>query len=108
LVVSAFSVAANSSPFVVSDSTSFTPAPTKCGWTLDATAKVPIPVALDSTGKPYCKYDLAAVSNGAHTISATFQVDDPIHGLLESAPSSVLNFQIPQDPPVPIGLRVIK
>jgi hypothetical protein len=97
-----------SAAFVVSDSTAYVPAPTTCGWVLDSQPKVVLPVALDAANHPFCRYDLAAVVPGSHTVTTTFQVSDPVFGLLESAPSVALTFSVPSKPGVPLNMRLIK
>lgn len=105
-VMAAFLLAgpARAAPFTVSDPvTAGASAPTACGLYLDAAAKVEVPVVTDATGV-YCKFDLQAVSVGAHTLKATFIRNDPIWGVLEGAQSSPLAFTRPAVPGIPAGL----
>lgn len=95
-----------SAPFIVSDSTTYTPAPTSCGLFMDAAAKQVVPVALDANSKPYCKFDINTVSTGSHTVTATFIVDDPIWGARESAKSVPFVFTGPPAPSSPAALKL--
>lgn len=88
-------------PFVKSDP--LDPRATHCGWTVDATPKVDLPVLATPTGN-ICNYDLASISVGAHTIKATAVVLDPVWGRLESADSIPLSLSKPGIPLVPAGL----
>jgi hypothetical protein len=96
--------AAIAAPFVISDETAQTV--THCGLFLDAAAKVDTPVASNTTGK-YCKFDLAGLSTGAHTIKATFVNIDPVWGRLESVQSVPLSLTKPEIQNAPSGLGLI-
>jgi hypothetical protein len=90
-------------PFVTTDPTSVTGI-TQCGVYLDFAAKVTIPVTA-VTGGNICKFDVANVSTGNHSIQMTFiTVNDPIWGSLESAKSLPLSFTRPSVPVAPSGL----
>jgi hypothetical protein len=98
--------AVTAAPFVASDPTAQIPAPTACGIYLDAMEKEVIAVATDPTGKPYCRYDLAKVTAGAHTVAATYIVTDPQWGTRESAKSSPFSFTAPSVPLPPSSLKL--
>lgn len=91
-------------PFVVSDPSPDTPQPTHCGLLLDATAKVDVAVAKDANGKAYCQFDMAGIPTGAHTVKATFVLNDPIWGRVESPVSVPLALTRPGSPIAPAGL----
>lgn len=91
------------SPFVVSDPVD--PATTSCGFTMDATPKQTVAVATAGSSK-ICKLDLAGLTVGSHTVTATAIVNDPIWGVLESAPSLPLSFVKPAVPASPVNIRL--
>jgi hypothetical protein len=99
-------VAANAlaAPFLVTDP--LDPAATSCGVYMDAAAKVTIPVGLDATGKPICKYDLVSVAVGSHTVQLTAMDNDPIWGSRESAKSAPFAFSRPGTLPIPANSRL--
>lgn len=93
---------AQAAPFVVSDPVD--PATTQCGVFLNAAPKVTIPVTVTS-GVKTCKYDLATLASGTHSIRMTaITVNDPIWGSQESAQSLPLAFSKPGAPVAPGGL----
>ena len=95
---------AEAAPFAASDPVAGgATAPTHCGLYLDAAAKVEVPVQTDASGV-FCKFDMAAVSVGAHTVKATFIRNDPIWGTLEGVQSAPLTFTRPGVPAIPAGL----
>lgn len=95
------SAVSQAAPFLTTDPT--TQEVTHCGIFVDALPKTEIAVTTSGTGK-ICKYDLANISGGSHTISATFILKSPIWGDEESAKSSVLNFTRPGGVTSPSGL----
>lgn len=97
-------MAAQPAPFVVSDPSQDTPQPTHCGLLLDATPKVDVAVAKDSAGKAYCQFDVAGLAIGTHTFKATFVLNDPVWGRLESAVSAPFELSRPGSPNAPAGL----
>ena len=102
-----FPAVAFASPFVVSDpSTDLRP--TECGYHVDGGPRLSSPVAKDATGKPYCKIDMASISAGNHTITATFAYTDDVWGFQESAPSVPLAFSRPSPSVAPGPLRLAK
>lgn len=106
LMVLAF--VASAAPTVVSDSTTFTPKPTHCGWYMDAAAKEVLPVTLDASGNPYCSRDMAGTANGSHTMKATFIIKDAAWGDRESAQSPPFTFVVPAAPgAAPSALRLV-
>jgi hypothetical protein len=91
--------AAGAAPFVVATVVSGV---SSCGVFLDAAAKVTV-----TATALQCKYDLAAVSVGAHTVTMTaISTTDPVWGTQESAQSAPLNFTRPALPAVPSGLTL--
>jgi hypothetical protein len=96
-------VSALASPFVISDPVD--PAVTDCGIFLDAAPKQTVPVTLSGTSK-ICKFDIAGIANGAHTIKATAIINDSIWGVLESPQSVPLSFTKPASPAAPATLRL--
>lgn len=94
---------AHAAPFVVTDPVD--PATTQCGVFLDAAPKVTIPVTV-TAGVKTCKYDLASIGIGMHTVQMTaITVNDPVWGTKESAKSSPpLSFSKPDVPVAPAGL----
>ena len=101
VVLMLMSTSALAAPFVVSDP--LDPRATHCGILMDATAKVVIPVVAEAGGN-ICKFDLAGISNGAHTVKATAIAIDPIWGSQESVESLPLSFVKPGVPTAPGGL----
>src|SRR3990167_1843929 len=104
LVLTLLSPMALAAPFVVSDP--LDPRATHCGILMDAAPKVVIPVVAE-TGGNICKFDLAGISNGSHTVRATAIAIDPIWGTEESAESVPLSFVKPALPANPGGLRLL-
>ena len=94
---------ASAAPFVVSDP--LDPRATNCGILMDAAPKVVIPVVAEAGGN-ICKFDLAGISNGSHTVKMTAIANDPIWGSQESAESVPLSFVRPAAPSVPGGLEL--
>ncbi len=103
LLILLFPLTVNAAPFVVSDPT--TQAVTHCGMTIDTAAKVDSPVETVTGGKR-CKYDLALISAGAHTIKATYVNIDSTWGRSESVASVPLNVTRPGPVTAPAGLVV--
>src|SRR3990167_7583887 len=101
LVLTLLSTLAISAPFVVSDP--LDPRATHCGILMGAAPKVVIPVVAEAGGN-ICKFDLAGISNGSHTVKMTAIANDPIWGSQESAESVPLSFVRPVAPSVPGGL----
>lgn len=92
-------------PFVVSDP--LDPAATHCGWSMDAGTRADAPVAMSGTNK-ICKLDLAHLSGGSHTVSATAVALDAVWGRRESVPSALFTFAVPTIPAAPVGLGLQK
>ena len=92
LLLLLFAPVVNATPFVVSEPT--TQVVTHCNLLLDAAPGVDVLVASDVTGK-YCKFDLAGITVGDHTIKAKFVNNDPIWGRSESVTSVPLLFTKP-------------
>lgn len=87
-------------PFVIADVVAGVG---QCGVYLDATPRVLVPAVAGQ-----CKYDLAGVSVGAHSVTMTaMTINDPIWGTQESAQSVPLAFSRPAGPAVPTGLVLI-
>jgi hypothetical protein len=97
--------AALGAPNIVSDPTTVT-AVTHCAWYMDATPRQLVVAPKDSSGKPYCKLDVAAIATGAHSVTAAFVVDDPVWGTQEGPKSDPFAFTRPAAPPKPSGLTV--
>lgn len=95
--------AALASPFLISDP--LDPSVTDCGIFLDAAPKQTVPVTISGTGK-ICKFDLAGIANGAHTVKASAIVNDPVWGVQESPQSVPLGFTKPASPASPATLRL--
>lgn len=104
LLLSVVPLAAQSAPFVISDPSTDTPQPTHCGLLLDASPKVDVVVAKDANGKSYCQFDMAGITTGAHTVKATFVLNDPTWGRIESPVSVPLALTRPGSPTAPAGL----
>lgn len=96
--------AALAAPFVISDPSTDTPQPTHCGLLLDTAPKVDVVVAKDGGGKAYCRFDMASLTTGAHTVKATFVIIDPVWGRQESPVSVPLALTRPGSPTAPAGL----
>lgn len=93
---------AQAAPFVVSDPVD--PATAQCGVLLDAAPKVIITVTV-AAGVKTCKYDLATLASGSHSIRMTaITLNDPVWGSQESAPSVPLAFSKPAVPAPPASL----
>lgn len=104
LAVSGFAVSANAAPYVVTDPLmSHT---THCGVFVDTQPKVTIQVTVEGSEK-ICKYDIAGLSGGNHTVRMTAIVNDPVFGVLESQQSLPLTFAVPVVPATPLNLRII-
>jgi hypothetical protein len=82
----------SAAPFVVSSPSTQTV--THCTLLLDAAPGVDVPVASDTTGK-YCKFDMASLPTGDHTLTAKFVNIDPIWGRSESVTAVPLLFTRP-------------
>jgi hypothetical protein len=96
---------ASAAPFVVCDAVAVGTGskPTIATFFIDGLPGVDNPVT-DLT-KP-CHYDLANVPMGAHTVSATFSLIDPIQGRLDSIKSTSANFTLQAAPVPPSGLSI--
>lgn len=98
-------------PFVVSSPVApLVTTSVQCGVFLDTGAKVVIPATVTVTpaGK-ICKFDLATVPNGNHTITMTvITTNDPQYGSQESPQSLPLAFSLPWPTPLsaPGGLQL--
>ena len=103
VAMAAASTTVFSAPFVVSDP--LDARATHCGILMDATPKQVIPVVADAGGN-ICKFDLAGLANGSHTVRATAIAIDPIWGSQESAESVPLVFVKPGLPANPGGLKL--
>src|SRR5258706_16018405 len=82
---------------------------TQCGVFLDAAAKqiIPVTAVTSPTIGNICKFDLAPVSSGSHTITMTLIGIDPVLGSLESPQSSPpLVFVKPTGLAAPSGLQI--
>ena len=101
VAMAAASTTVFSAPFVVSDP--LDARATHCGILMDAIPKQAIPVVADVGGN-ICKFDLAGLANGSHTVRATAIAVDPIWGSQESVESLPLSFVKPVPPSVPAGL----
>lgn len=99
LFVLMFSPLAISAPFVIGDVISSV---TACGVILDGAPKVVVPA-----GNLECRYDVGGVSNGAHSITMTAIITDPVWGNKESVNSVPLDFGRPGIPAAPGGLRLV-
>ena len=87
------SLFATAAPFVVSDPVVV--GVTQCGVYVDTNPRVTSAVVADIGGN-ICKYDLAGVAAGAHSVTVTtITVNDPIWGSQESAKSSPVVFTVP-------------
>jgi hypothetical protein len=86
----ALSLCAMGDPFVVSDPVAV--GVTQCGVYIDTGARVTSPVVA-ATGGNICKYDLAGIRVGPHSVTMTaIAVNDPYWGSQESVQSSPLAF----------------
>lgn len=91
-------------PFVVTDPVD--PATTHCGVLLNVAPKLIVPVTT-AGGVKNCRYDLATLASGSHTITMTAIVEKTANNTgAESAPSSPLAFSKPGVPAVPAGLAL--
>jgi hypothetical protein len=78
------------------------PGVTSCGMVLDGAPKVVMPVVAGQ-----CKFDLANVSNGSHTVTLTaIAENDPVWGTQESAPSAPFVFVRPAAPTAPSTVKI--
>lgn len=77
---------------IVSDPTTYTPAPTHCAWYMDATARQQLPVAVDGDGLPYCTLDVTMIAAGSHTVTAAWVNDDGLWPVEEGPKSSPFDF----------------
>jgi hypothetical protein len=101
LVTLFLSMAAQATPFVVSDP--LDSRATHCGWKLDAGVRTDAVVYLSGADK-ICRLDLAGLTAGSHTVSATAVAIDPTWGRMESAPSANFTFAAPGSLSAPVGL----
>lgn len=106
-IVAAYGIVATSlavaGPFVVSDP--LDDRATHCGWVKDGAPRIDVPVVVTPAGK-ICKWDLAGLAAGAHTVNATAVAIDPNWGRLESAPSAPFGFSVPTAPKIPAGMAL--
>ena len=97
---------AYSAPFVVSDPIPTSAGVTECGVTVDAAAKVFIPIVAvtPATVPPTvnCKVDTVPMLVGTHTIKLSHRAGAPWN--VESADSAPFAFTKPAAPVVPAGL----
>jgi hypothetical protein len=84
LALSIFSIAANASPFIVSDPS--IQDVSHCGVYMDGNPVVEVAVDIVAAGAR-CKFDVGSVTPGEHTVTATFIKNDAAWGRLESASS---------------------
>lgn len=99
---------ATAQPLIISDSITFNPPPTHCGWYIDAAPKEVLPVALDTAGKPYCSRDMKDALPGQHSLKATFIIHDAQWGDREGAQSAPFSYTVPSSPSVtPAALRLV-
>lgn len=105
LIMLFVSVAASAAPFVVSSPVTGSSV-TNCGVYMDALPVQTIAVTSDASGK-FCKWDASGLAAGAHSVTLTYLVIDPIWGNLESAHSSPLAFTRPSAPSQPSGVSLI-
>ena len=100
VIAALFAPAALAAPFVVADVVSGV---TSCGVTLDGQAQTAVPAS-----NLQCRFDVANVSNGQHTITMTARtVNDPVWGTQESAPSAPFVFSRPAATSAPGNLRLV-
>lgn len=81
------------------------PGVNECGVYVDSTPYFFIPTTTTSSGE-ICEYDVTFISNGAHTVSMTARLNDPVWGLRESVKSVPLDFVKPGPPVAPVGVRL--
>jgi hypothetical protein len=82
------------------------PGVTHCGFFLDGGVKLTVPVNVVGTVKN-CELTLSdTLSNGAHTVTATAIIVDPVFGSRESPQSLPLSFVKPAAPATPAGVRL--
>lgn len=93
-------------PSVVSDATTVLQV-THCAWYLDSAAREVLPAPKDATGKPYCSKDVGAVSNGAHSVTVAFVIQDATWGEQEGPKSDPLAFTRPSVSAKPSTLRLV-
>jgi hypothetical protein len=79
-------------PFIESDPTTQTV--THCGFTVDATPVVEVPVLVTPTGS-ICKLDVTGTKSGQHTVTAKFINIDTMWGRTESVASVAYTFTVP-------------
>lgn len=91
---------------VVCDPWTSAPKPTHIAVKVDGGAFVEVPVALDASGNPFCRYSLNGLKSGAHTILMRAVLIDDIWGRLESVDSAPFAFSKPVAPVAPSGLLV--
>jgi spore coat protein U-like protein len=78
------------------------PKATACDIVVDGAAAVTSPVLVDAVTGPRCSYDIATIAFGAHTVTATFTVQDPIWGKVSSGVSNTINFTRPAPLAAPV------
>lgn len=98
-------------PFVISNPVApQATTPLQCGIFLDAAPKAVIPATVVATpAGTICKFDVAAVPVGQHTITMTvITTNDPKYGSQESLQSPPLAFSLPWPTPLvaPGGLQL--
>ena len=82
------------------------PAVTHCGFFLDGAPKATVPVNVVGAVKN-CELTLAdTLANGAHTVTATAIINDPVWGVKESPQTPPLSFVKPAAPATPAGVRL--
>jgi hypothetical protein len=99
---------AGATPFAITDPYTKTPPPTHCGFFLNATTAVYLPVAKDASNAPYCKQNLASTPVGTHKLYATHAIlDSSGNKTAESGPSNTLTFTVPAAPSsAPTNIRL--
>ena len=101
---------ATAAPFLYADPIDASFGVTECGVSMDAAAKVYIPITpvAPATVPPtvQCKHDLASLGNGAHSVKLTHRSTGSAWGDLESADSLPFSFVKPGNPAAPINLGV--
>lgn len=100
----AFAGTAVAAPYVVTDP--LMSHVTHCGVLVDAQPKVTIPVVVQGADK-ICRFDLAGLAAGSHTVKMTAIANDPVYGTKESAESLPLSFVVPVVPSAPANLRLV-
>lgn len=64
------------------------------------------PAAIDTSGNPFCKFNVDGLKAGAHTVRMKAVLIDAAWGRLESPESAPFDFAKPSAPVVPSGFAV--